>query len=66
MVLSREAFMKAMEGGLEGCTEASIAVECESDEVMTKDDFEAATDFIADLLLQNHLVGLNDTGYELA
>ena len=30
-------------------------VECESDLTMTKEEFETATDFIAELLLKNYL-----------
>ena len=30
-------------------------IECESDLAMTREEFEAATDFIADLLLKNYL-----------
>ena len=30
-------------------------IECESDLAMTREEFESATDFIADLLLKNYL-----------
>ena len=30
-------------------------IECESDLAMTREEFETATDFIADLLLKNYL-----------